>query len=82
MRHHAKFEGDFRDATLDNVLNYALAALFPFLTARNHTVLAREVEKHLATHLATELAIVNGRVSEEVTSPIVIRLRAKWRETQ
>jgi hypothetical protein len=81
MRHHAKFEGDLRDAALDNILNYAIAALFPFLSARNHARLAKEIERHLATHLAAKLAIVNGRVNKEVDSPVLIRLRQKFKET-
>ena len=76
MRHHAKFEGDLRDATLDTILDFALSAVFPFLNERNARGLAEAVAEHIATHLVTELEIVNGRSKEEGPSaPAVVRLR-------
>lgn len=76
-----EFEGDLRDSTLDNILDYALAAVFPFLNERNARGLAEAVAEHLATHLSTELEIVNGRSKEEGTAPAVVRLRQAFKET-
>ena len=47
-----KFEGDPRDATLDTILDYSLAAVFPFLNERNARDLAETVAEHLATHIS------------------------------
>lgn len=74
------FEGDRRDATLDTILDYALAAVFPFLDKRNHRDLAEAVAEHIATHLTEELAIVNGASKDEPSSPVVIRLRETFKK--
>jgi hypothetical protein len=81
LKNVRKFEGDLRDATLDTILDYALAAVFPFLNERNARGLAETVAEHLATHLATELAIVNGSSREVGTAPAVVRLQKVFRET-
>lgn len=75
-----QFDGDLRDATLDTILDYSLAAVFPFLNKRNPRELADAVAEHLATHLADELAIVNGSSKEEPSSPVVIRLRETFKK--
>lgn len=76
-----KFEGDLRDATLDTILDFALAAVFPFLNERNARGLSDAVAEHIATHLPAELAIVNGSSREVGTAPTVVRLQKAFRET-